>query len=148
MKYLQLSYLFLFTLLISSCNPFEYLSYYSLYLTVEDINGLAKDEDVFSNGKAIGKVNEFIPLEDSIYLIELKMKKDVLIPKNSDVRIVTDMDLSSAHIEITFSHSRRNYSENDTLHTQGSVMFNKNIHLQELDEIPEDLPEGIKYLLK
>ncbi|MCO5247812.1 MAG: hypothetical protein M9887_02520 [Chitinophagales bacterium] len=131
-----------------SCNPIEHFSYYTLYLNIDDLHGLVEDGDIISNNKKIGKVGDITTINNDNHIVILRINRDVLIPRNSDIRVITDMESSKAYIEIVFSHSKKNYNENDTLQTEGTILFNKNIHLQEVNDIPKDLPEGIKNLLK
>ena len=67
---------------------------------------------------------------------------------NSQVRIVTDLENTSAYVNILMSHSKKNYSKDDTIISHGTVLLNKNIQLHEIKVNIDSLPEGIRSLMQ
>ncbi|HZH68516.1 MAG TPA: hypothetical protein VFD65_04895 [Chitinophagales bacterium] len=139
-------------LLLYSCNPLEYFKYYKVHLKIQDLSELKKGAIVVASSHEIGEVVEIVKQieeqeADSINVVTIKVQKDFLIPVNSEIRVISDIGSGAAHIEIAPSHSRRNHSFGDTIHSGGMIIFNKDLQLMEV-EIPIDsLPEGIQVLM-
>lgn len=134
-------------LILSSCNPLDYFKYYNLYLNVNDLDGLKEGAVILSKGNQVGKVVEVVK-EDEGYIAVLSLNNDFLVPVNSEVRVVSDIENTSAYLEVMMSHSKRNYSEKDTVNSHGTILLNKDIQLEEV-KIPFDsLPEGIQSLMQ
>lgn len=138
--------------LLYSCNPLEYFKHYQIYLNIQDLSELKKGAAVLANDHQVGEVTEILTEasqedSDSTNIVTITLQKDFLIPINSEIRVITDIGSGGAHIEVVRSHSRRNYSFNDTIYSGGMIITNKDLQLKEI-EIPIDsLPEGIQVLL-
>jgi|GEM_PF-5988704 len=131
-----------------SCNPFKRFSYYTLYLSVKDLNGLKAGAVVLSKGIQVGKVEEVKREEGEGYVAVLSLNNDYLVPLGSEVRIVSDLDNTSAYLEVIMSHSKRNYPQDDTIVSQGTVLLNKDIQLEEVTLNTDSLEPGIRTLLQ
>ena len=62
--------------------------------------------------------------------------------------MVSDLDNTSAYVNILMSHSKKNYSKEDTIISHGTVLMNKDIQLQEVKVNIDSLPEGIRSLMQ
>lgn len=134
-------------LLSSSCNYLNYFNFYNIYLSVKDLNGLKEGAVILSKGIQVGKV-EAIQTEEGENIAVLSINNDFLIPKNSEIRVVSDIENTSAYLEILMSHAKGNYSKGDTIHSQGTILLNKDIQLEEIHLNIDSLPEGIRTLLQ
>ncbi|MCO5234342.1 MAG: hypothetical protein M9888_11470 [Chitinophagales bacterium] len=140
--------LMIFIVQLSSCSFFERFKYYNIYLSIKDLNGLKAGALVYNKDKVVGDVIEIEALQEGVFIAQLRIKDDFLIPRNSEVRVVSDIDITTAHIAINMSHSKKNYNEDDTIISQGSVLLNNNIQLEEIKIPLDSLPEGIKALMQ
>lgn len=137
-----------FYTLVTSCNPLDYFKYYTVYLRVQDLNGLKEGAVVLSKGNQVGKVAAIHNEEDNFHVVAMTMDNDFLIPVNSEVRVVSDIENTSAYLEVLMSHSKNNYAAEDTIHSQGAVLLNKDIQLEEVKIPLDSLPEGIRSLMQ
>lgn len=133
--------------LFTSCHSLSYFKYYNIYLNVKDLNGLKDGAVILSKGNQVGKVESIKVLEEGNLAI-LSIDNDFLIPKNSEIRVVSDIENTSAYLEIIMSHSKSNYQKGDTVLSQGTVLLNKDIQLEEVQINVDSLPEGIRTLLQ
>lgn len=132
---------------LNSCNPLDYFKYYLLYLNVKDLDGLKEGAVILSKGNQVGKVLEVVKEEDG-YIAVLSLNNDFLVPVNSEIRVVSDIENTSAYLEVMMSHSKRNYSEKDTINSHGTILLNKDIQLEEVKISFDSLPEGIQSLMQ
>ncbi|MCO5231389.1 MAG: MlaD family protein [Chitinophagales bacterium] len=139
--------LFLF-IQLSACSYFEKFNYYNIYLSFNDLNGLKVGSLIYNKDKVVGQVLEIDKGDEGGYIAKLSIKDDFLIPRNSEVRVVSDIDITTAHIAINMSHSKKNYSEDDTIISHGSALLNNNIQLEEVKLSEDSLPDGIKALMQ
>jgi ABC-type transporter Mla subunit MlaD len=131
----------------SSCMLPDSFKYYSLYLEVQD-NALLKEGDaILAKGAQVGRVNKVRLGEDKKYIVELLVNNEFMIPYGSELRIVTDIDNASAFLDIQVSHSKRNYSEQDTVKAFGTVLLNNDVILEEVEVHPDTMEIGIRHLL-
>lgn len=134
-----------------ACNPIEHFSTYKIFLSLQEINELKEGASVISHNKEVGNVEEieFLEQEDNDRFIgTLRVKNDFLIPINSEIRIVSDIETSSAYVEIIPSHTRRSYVRGDTISAKGNIVQNKDLQLEEVEiENLDSLPEGIRILM-
>ena len=96
--------------LFSSCKVWDQLKYYTVYLKVKELNGIKEGALIENQTKNIGSVSGIESESDSSFVIELSVTNDFQIPRNSQVRIVTDLENTSAYVNILMSHSKKNYS--------------------------------------
>jgi ABC-type transporter Mla subunit MlaD len=134
--------------LYSSCKVWDQLKYYTVYLKVKELNGIKEGALIENQTKNIGSVSGIESESDSSFVIELSVTNDFQIPRNSQVRIVTDLENTSAYVNILMSHSKKNYSKDDTIISHGTVLLNKNIQLHEIKVNIDSLPEGIRSLMQ
>jgi ABC-type transporter Mla subunit MlaD len=134
--------------LSSSCKLWDQMKYYTIYLKVNDLNGIKEGALVENQSKNIGNVSSVENESDSSYIIVLSITNDFQIPRNSQVRVVSDLDNTSAYVNILMSHAKRNYSKDDTIISHGTVLMNKDIQLQEVKVNIDSLPEGIRSLMQ
>lgn len=134
--------------LSSSCKLWDQMKYYTIYLKVNELNGIKEGALVENQSKNIGNVRSVENESDSTYIIVLSVSNDFQIPKNSQVRVVSDLDNTSAYVNILMSHSKKNYSKEDTIVSHGTVLMNKDIQLQEVKVNIDSLPEGIRSLMQ
>lgn len=134
--------------LSSSCKLWDQMKYYTIYLKVNELNGIKEGALVENQSKNIGNVRSVENESDSTYIIVLSVSNDFQIPKNSQVRVVSDLDNTSAYVNILMSHSKKNYSKEDTIISHGTVLMNKDIQLQEVKVNIDSLPEGIRSLMQ
>jgi ABC-type transporter Mla subunit MlaD len=134
--------------LFSSCKVWDQLKYYTVYLKVKELNGIKEGALIENQTKNIGSVSGIESESDSSFVIELSVTNDFQIPRNSQVRIVTDLENTSAYVNILMSHSKKNYSKDDTIISHGTVLLNKNIQLHEIKVNIDSLPEGIRSLMQ
>lgn len=131
-----------------SCKWLNQFKFYTLYLHVEHLNGLKDGDMVYSSAKNVGQVKSIENVNDSSFIVQMSVDKTLRIPKNSEVSIVSNMDNSSSHVIVVFSHSSKYYAEDDTIISKGAVLSNKDIQLHEVDIPLDSLPEGIRTLLR
>jgi ABC-type transporter Mla subunit MlaD len=115
---------------------------------VKELNGIKEGALIENQTKNIGSVSGIESESDSSFVIELSVTNDFQIPRNSQVRIVTDLENTSAYVNILMSHSKKNYSKDDTIISHGTVLLNKNIQLHEIKVNIDSLPEGIRSLMQ
>lgn len=132
----------------TSCKLWDQLKYYTIYLQVKDLNELKVGALIENQSNNIGYVQGIYPESDTSYIVALSVKNEFQIPKNSQIRIVSDLVNTSAYVNILMSHSKRNYSEEDTIVSHGTVLMNKDIQLQEIQVNIDSLPEGIRSLMQ
>ncbi len=132
----------------TSCNPMDYFKYYTVFLNVQDLNGLKEGAVVLSKGNQVGKVSTIQQSEKESHIVVLTINNDFLIPVNSEIRVVSDIENTSAYLEVLMSHSKKNYSAEDTIHSQGTILLNKDIQLEEVKIPLDSLPEGIRSLMQ
>lgn len=147
-KFKFLIIVLVFMNLYSSCKVWDQLKYYTVYLKVKELNGIKEGALIENQTKNIGSVNGIESESDSSFVIELSVTNDFQIPRNSQVRIVTDLENTSAYVNILMSHSKKNYSKDDTIISHGTVLLNKNIQLHEIKVNIDSLPEGIRSLMQ
>lgn len=147
-KFKFLIIVLVFMNLFSSCKVWDQLKYYTVYLKVKELNGIKEGALIENQTKNIGSVNGIESESDSSFVIELSVTNDFQIPRNSQVRIVTDLENTSAYVNILMSHSKKNYSKDDTIISHGTVLLNKNIQLHEIKVNIDSLPEGIRSLMQ
>jgi ABC-type transporter Mla subunit MlaD len=134
--------------LLGSCMLPDSFKYYSLYLEVQDNSLLEQGDAILAKGAQVGRVNKVTLSEDKKYIVELLVNNEFMIPYGSELRIVTDIDNASAFLDIQVSHSKRNYSEQDTVKAFGTVLLNNDVILEEVDIHPDTMEFGIRHLLK
>jgi ABC-type transporter Mla subunit MlaD len=147
-KFKFLIIVLVFMNLFSSCKVWDQLKYYTVYLKVKELNGIKEGALIENQTKNIGSVSGIESESDSSFVIELSVTNDFQIPRNSQVRIVTDLENTSAYVNILMSHSKKNYSKDDTIISHGTVLLNKNIQLHEIKVNIDSLPEGIRSLMQ
>lgn len=147
-KFKFLIIVLVFMNLYSSCKVWDQLKYYTVYLKVKELNGIKEGALIENQTKNIGSVSGIESESDSSFVIELSVTNDFQIPRNSQVRIVTDLENTSAYVNILMSHSKKNYSKDDTIISHGTVLLNKNIQLHEIKVNIDSLPEGIRSLMQ
>lgn len=135
----------LVTVCLTSCNISEKFRYYHIYLKTEELNGLKKLSPVMSKGIQVGKVNK-LRKEDQYYYVDILLLNDFMLPLGSDLRIVTDIENTNAYLEIQVSHSKRNYSRNDTVEANAGIMLNNNVILEEVEVNPDSMDPSIRHL--
>lgn len=132
---------------LTSCKFWNQIKYYKVYLQVNDLNGIKEGDLIENQSNTIGYVKSFEADSDSSFVVILSVTNDFQIPKNSQIRIVSDLDNTSSYVNILMSHSKRNYSTGDTIISHGTVLMNKNIQLNEIKVDIDSLPEGIRALM-
>lgn len=138
---------FLIVLLNSSCQFLNQFNFYNIYLSVKDLNGLKEGAVILSKGNQVGNV-ESVTVSNGENIVVLSINDDFLIPRNSEIRVVSDIENTSAYLEVLMSHSKGNYTKGDTIHSQGTILLNNDIQLEEVKLNIDSLPEGIKTLLQ
>lgn len=133
---------FILFFLITSCSKKN-----TVNLTIENANGLEKNNKVIYHGKEIGKVKniQFIGRKLNI---ELQLQEDFLIPIGSKISLISTDILGSRAIAIEFSNENHYYSSDDTLvcYDNSATRLDSTLNIinSAIQEIKDSIPDLIK----
>jgi phospholipid/cholesterol/gamma-HCH transport system substrate-binding protein len=90
-----------------------------LYAVYNNVGGLMESGNVSIRGLQVGKVNRiyFLPGSSDKIIVELAIKKEYKVPKNSIAKIYSIDFMGSKAIDLILSNSKELCKENDTLTT-------------------------------